>query len=471
VAGLGPGSRSSAPGVALEQPVGWRPWRVLFVAAALHACNDAFFYLLYPLLPFIAADLGLSYAQVGLVNATFAGSGALLQLPAGLLGERWAAYMLLAWGNGWVAAGLIAMALAGSFPLLLGAALLGGLGGNVQHPLAAALVARAYEGRRRGAAIGTLNFAGDLGKLTAPILVTAVTLAVGWRATLVGLGLFGLAFSAAVGAARRWAEPPEGPAGTLAPAPDTSGPALGDSNRLSGSRAAADATASHAEAGTGVAARLGLPPSYWLLAVVGMLDATTRTAALTFLPFLLQERDVDAAQVGFLFGLVFAGGAAGKLACGWLGDRLGPFAVVAVTEATTALALLCLVWAPLWAGAGLALSLGFGLNGTSSVLYAAVASLVPDGKRGAGYGVFYTVTQVAGSGAALVYGVLADSLGLRWPFVLMAALTLAVVPLAAPLRALRSTSPGGGGGGAPPSGPAAREPSGAAAPNHPRWGP
>ena len=66
------------------------------------------------------------------------------------------------------------MAAAASFPLLLGMAVLAGLGGSLQHPLAAALVARAYAARRRGLAIGTLNFAGDLGKLAAPGLVTVV---------------------------------------------------------------------------------------------------------------------------------------------------------------------------------------------------------------------------------------------------------------------------------------------------------
>lgn len=384
------------------RPAGGAPWRVLLAAAALHACNDAFFYVLYPLLPFVAADLGLSYAQVGLINAVFAGSSAVLQLPAGLLGERWGEYALLAWGNGWVAVGLVAMAAAASFPLLLGAALVAGLGGNVQHPLAAALVARAYERRRRGVAIGTLNFAGDLGKLAAPALMTLVTLALGWRATLAGLGIAGVVFSCGVGWARGWVRPP--------------GPA-------------ADAPVEVRPAG-----RFGLSGAYALLAVVGMLDATTRTAALTFLPFQLESRGVGAAEVGVLFGLLFAGGAAGKFLAGALGDRLGPFAVVLATEVATALALLGLVWAPLALAAGLAIVFGFGLNGTSSVLYAAVATLVPDGKRGAGYGLYYTATQSAAAAAALGYGLLADHLGLEWTFGVMAALTLAVVPLAAPLR-------------------------------------
>jgi MFS family permease len=375
---------------------------VLFVAAVVHACNDAFFYVLYPLLPFIAAELSLSYAEVGLLNAAFAGSSAVLQLPAGLLGERIGEYALLAWGNGWVAAGLGLMAAAGTFPLLLGAAVLGGLGGNLQHPLAAAMVARAYEGRRRGLAIGTLNFAGDLGKLAAPVLVTLVTLAFGWRVTLAGLSVFGVIFSIAVGLGRTWVRPP----------------ARRD--------APIEATAQNG--------RFGLSATYGVLTGVGMLDATTRTAALTFLPFLLASRGTSPAEIGLLFGIVFAGGAAGKFACGALGDRLGAFAVVLLTEVTAALALAGFVYAPLALAPVLAVALGFGVNGTSSVLYAGVATLLPDGKRGGGYGIYYTGTQLAAAVAALGYGIVADQLGLVWTFVLMATFTLAVVPLAAPIR-------------------------------------
>ena len=331
-------------------------WRVLLAAAGLHACNDAFFYVLYPLLPFIAAELGLSYAEVGLVNAAFAGSSAVLQLPAGWLGQRWGEYVLLAWGNGWVAAGLGAMAAAASFPLLLGMAVLAGLGGNVQHPLASALVARAYEGRRRGLAIGTLNFAGDLGKLAAPGLVTLVAPGFGWRATLVGLGLFGVVFSAAFGLVRKWVMPPGAVGVRITPADPPRG--------------------------------LKLPKSFGLLSAVGMLDATTRTAALTFLPFVLAARGMGIAEIGLLFGVIFAGGALGKLACGPLGEHLGGFAVVLLTETMTALALCGLVWGPPGASLAVAAVLGFGLNGTSSVLYAAVAAFVPDGNRGVRYGVY-----------------------------------------------------------------------------------
>src|SRR5689334_1978254 len=89
---------------------------VLLLAAALHVCNDAFFAVMYPIMPFIAAELGLSYGEVGLIKTVFSGSSALLQLPAGLLAEHWGEYALLAWGNGWVAAGMLGIAVAGGLP-------------------------------------------------------------------------------------------------------------------------------------------------------------------------------------------------------------------------------------------------------------------------------------------------------------------------------------------------------------------
>ena len=87
----------------------------------------------------------------------------------------------------------------------------------------------------------------------------------------------------------------------------------------------------------------------------------------------------------------------------------------------------------------LAVVFGFGLNGTSSVLYAAVATLVPDGKRGRGYGMYYTIIDVAAALATAAYGLFADWSGLDWTFAVMALLTLAVVPMALPLRSRLST--------------------------------
>ena len=406
------------------------PSRVLLVAASVHTCNDAMFAVMYPLLPLIAADLGLSYAEVGLVKALYSGASGILQLPAGVMAERWGEYALLAFGNGWGAAGLLGMAAATTFPVLLVLAILAGLGGNFQHPCASTMVARAFEGGRRGTAIGTLNFAGDLGKMAAPALVGLIALPFGWRAALLALGVFGIVFSVGVWLLKPWVKPPP-----FEPAAVPE--AVASSEAAPAETVAASATAVHPTRRPSTLARLyrSVPPAFYLLSLVGLMDAATRSAALTFLPFALELQGLDGVAIGFLFGVLFVGGALGKLLCGPLGDRFGPFAIIVLTETTTAVALLGLVWGPPSALIPLAVVFGFGLNGTSSVLYAAVASLIPDGKRGRGYGLYYTVIDVSAALMTAAYGFYADVSGLDVTFAVMALLTLAVIPLSIPLRA------------------------------------
>src|SRR5436305_12561336 len=101
--------------------------RVLVVTSAIHATNDACFALLFPLLPLIAADFHLSYTQVGLLRTAFTTAQGLFQIPAGALGARFGEGLVLLLGNAWVGIGLVAMALAGLFGLLLFAAVVAGL--------------------------------------------------------------------------------------------------------------------------------------------------------------------------------------------------------------------------------------------------------------------------------------------------------------------------------------------------------
>src|SRR5215212_2141646 len=170
----------------------------LWTCSSLHTVNDAFFAVIFPLLPLLADELHLSYAEVGLVKTSFSVASSALQVPVGLLAERWAEYGLLVAGNAWVAAGLVGMAFAGSYLPLLGLTTLAGIGGNTQHPLAASLVSRNVPTSRRATAVGTLNFAGDLGKMAGPPIVALVAIPFGWRAALISLGIFGVLFLLAI---------------------------------------------------------------------------------------------------------------------------------------------------------------------------------------------------------------------------------------------------------------------------------
>ena len=377
------------------------PRRALLFASAMHLWNDLFFALLVPLLPAIKEDLGLSFAEIGLLRSVFSGASAILQIPAGYLAEGVGEFWLLVLGNAWVCLGLIGMGLSSTFPLLLIVSFLGGLGGGAQHPLGSSMVSRAYDDGGRSTAVGTVNFAGDLGKMLAP-LGALLAIPFGWRAAVWSVGLAGLVFMAASIPVRRAVD-------------------MGRPNpRESGSAAEVTGTS-----------RMG---GFVLLSLVGFLDSGTRGASLVFLPFVMDAKGLGAAEIGVLLVLLFAGGAAGKYVVGWLGERFSPVTLIWATKGLTAgLLVLSLVVSPV-ALVPLVLLLGVGLNGTSSALYASVAQLIPAHRRARLYGYFYTTNQGGTVLAPLVYGVIADLFSLNVTVTVMGLATLVILPVSLTLR-------------------------------------
>ncbi len=379
---------------ASEVPV--RRRRTLAFASATHVWSDLFYALLIPLLPIMREDpaLDLSYTEVGLLRTGFGTASVVLQVPAGFLAERWEEFWLLIAGNIWVGAGFLLMAGLTSFVPLLAATVLGGLGGGTQHPLATSMVSRAYRDEGHSAAVGTVNFAGDIGKLLAPLVVV---IGLGWRSTMRLVGAAGIVFMALSMLTRRSVRPPR----------------TDDAPVEGGSPSVRDAAA----------------PARGLFALgsIGFMDAATRTAALTFVPFVLADRGAGTREVLILLTLLLAGGAAGKYGCGWLDDRYGSMGLVWWTKGVTALLLLAILVTPVVSAPALMLVLGFGLNGTSSVLYAAVARFAPRDRRATTYGYYYTVTE-ASAIAPLIYGRIADMTNLRVTMMVMAAATALILP-------------------------------------------
>ena len=372
--------------------------RTLWFGSVMHIWSDLHFALMFPLLPLIESDMELSFTQVGILRATFSGASAVLQIPAGFLAENMGEFWLLIAGNAWVSVGLVGMALAPMFILLVVLSFIGGLGGGFQHPLASSMVSRAYDESGRSTAVGTVNFAGDLGKMLAPPVVAgAIAINMGWRQLLWIIGLASLVFMAASALTRRAVD-------IGRPARDTIG------------------RNSYNNAGT----RLS---GFVTLSGIGMLDSTARTAALTFIPFVLISRGMDGSQAIGMLTFAFVGGAAGKFVVGWLGDRFGTVPLIWATKGLTAALIVAALYAPMWTVIPLLVLLGIGLNGTSSILYATVAEYVPAHRRARYYGFFYTTNEIGTVIAPIAYGVLADALNLSATMLIMGGVTAMILPV------------------------------------------
>ena len=378
---------------------------VLGTACGTHFVHDGFADILYVLFPVWARELGLSFAQVGLLRTVYSGAMAAFQIPAGLLAERWGEARLLAAGTAATALGFIAAGFTGGYVALLACLLVAGLGSGVQHPLSSTLVSNAYDGGGRRTALGTYNFSGDLGKVAVPAAVAFAVPWLGWRGAVGGYAAIGLA--AAVVVLLALANLRIG----HVPLP------VGKTDRASGSD-------------WGIRDLRG----FRALSLIQVIDSSTRTGFLTFLPFLLIAKGSTVRAVGFALMLVFAGGAAGKFACGVLAERLGVIRTVIITEMATGAGILLLLALPLVPALALLPVLGIALNGTSSVLYGTVADLVESDRRARSYAVFYTLGIGASALSPSIYGVVSDWGGVPLALTIVGTMVFVTVPLTLALR-------------------------------------
>jgi MFS transporter, FSR family, fosmidomycin resistance protein len=376
--------------------------RAITVAGGAHALHDGYTDLIYILLPLWQTEFGLSYAALGALRSVFVGAMACLQIPAGFAAERFGPALVLALGTALAGLGYCVAGASAGFPMLLGALLISGLGASTQHPIASALVARAFAGPRSLKALGTYNFLGDIGKMTVPAALSLLLLLMPWRPALAGLGSVGVVMAVLIFvAAPRYARGAAAKHKTPDDTPPISSPQ---------------------------------PFAFAVLLTIGIIDSATRMGFLLFLPFVLKDKGATVQTVGLAMTLIFAGGAAGKLACALIGARIGVIGTVWLTEGLTAVGILALFPLPLTAALMLLPVIGIALNGTSSVLYGSVPDLVAPKRRTHALSIFYTGTIGSGALAPVLFGRAGDALGVWHALILVAAFVLVTLPLAALLR-------------------------------------
>jgi FSR family fosmidomycin resistance protein-like MFS transporter len=376
--------------------------RALGVACGAHALHDGYTDLVYVMLSIWQGEFGLGFAALGLMRTVFSGTLAGLQIPAGFVAERFGAATVLALGTALAGLGYIFAGLSSGVAGLVVALFIGGLGASTQHPLASSLIAHAFAGTRSLKALGTYNFAGDIGKMIFPAAAALMLIVLPWRQAVMILGALGAVAALAIFVAM---------------------PRFSDAQVSSRKD-------DHAQRTTGAVRPFAFP----LLLSVGVIDSATRMAFLTFLPFVLTAKGASVQIVGLALTLVFVGGAMGKLVCAFIGARIGAVATVWLTETVTALSIVSLL--PLSLGPALMLLpvVGIALNGTSSVLYGSVPDLVEPAWRQRAFSIFYTGTIGAGAVSPAIYGLLGDAVGIPAALTVIAAVVLVTLPITLVLR-------------------------------------
>src|SRR5512135_3432530 len=142
---------------------------VLFAVGFCHALNDMMQSLLAAIYPNLKSTFELDFAHVGLITLTYQITASLLQPLVGAFTDRRAVPYALPAGMVFTFIGLIGLALAPSYPLLLAASALVGVGSSTFHP-ESSRVAHLAAGTRRGLAQSMFQVGGSIGSALGPLL-------------------------------------------------------------------------------------------------------------------------------------------------------------------------------------------------------------------------------------------------------------------------------------------------------------
>lgn len=125
--------------------------------------------LILALYPLLQAEFTLSFMQVGLITLTYQVTASLLQPIIGMYTDKYPQPYSLPLGMGFTLSGVLLLAFAPSFSMVLVAAALVGTGSSIFHP-ESSRVARMASGGRHGLAQSLFQVGGNLGSSLGPLL-------------------------------------------------------------------------------------------------------------------------------------------------------------------------------------------------------------------------------------------------------------------------------------------------------------
>lgn len=155
-------------------------FRILVALSICHCLNDTLQSVISAVYPLFKEDLGLSFAQIGLITLVYQSAASVCQPLTGLFFDKWPSAWSLPTGMSFTLVGLLSLAFANTLPLVLCLVALVGIGSSVFHPEASRLTSLA-SGGKRGLAQSLFQVGGNLGGSLGPLLAAVFVAPYGRR--------------------------------------------------------------------------------------------------------------------------------------------------------------------------------------------------------------------------------------------------------------------------------------------------
>ncbi|RVI55348.1 MFS transporter [Sinorhizobium medicae] len=366
---------------------------VILAVSFCHMLNDIMQSLLTALYPLLKENYALDFVQIGLLTFTFQVTASMLQPLVGIVTDRWALPYSLPFAMLSTCMGLLLLANADHFWMLLVAASLIGIGSAIFHP-ESSRVARLASGGRHGLAQSLFQVGGNAGSALGPLLAAFIVLpfgqgSLGWFSVVAITGFFVLSWVSTWYVRHRRSTMSRPVPSRVLPLPKT---------RV-----------------------------MWTIAILVLLTATKNfylTSISSYFTFFAIEKFGTSVQQAQLMLFLFLGSAAaGTFLGGPIGDRFGArfviwFSILGVVPFTLLLPYANLFWTGV-----LSVIIGLIFSSAFSAIVVFAQELVP-GRVGLIAGVFFGFAFGAGGMGAAVLGVVADRQGIEFVYLICSYLPL-----------------------------------------------
>ena len=376
--------------------IGWRDLReldVLLVTSLIWFLAQFVRYVLPPLFGTFRETFGVSNTTLGLLFTSLMLAYAAMQFPSGAIADRVGATRVVVAGVLVAAGGALVAFAVRSFPALVVAAILIGLGTGAHKTVAITLLSRVYPGRT-GRVLGSMDAIGQLGGVAGPAAVVAVlSVGLAWENLFLAVGVVGVGLGVTFRSrmARR--------------------PSL---DEPTGERREDGGVDDDAGTAAGMRAYLApfADPRFSTIVVVSVAFAVTWNGMTAFLPLYLEsEASLTAEGAGLVYSLLFLATFVQPVT-GALADRLGRHGVMVATLGLATAALAVLTATPVPTVALVAVPLvGIGSHGFRPVRDAYLVETIPDSVGGGTLGMVRTIMVGAGAMAPAAVGYLSETFG------------------------------------------------------------
>jgi len=167
-------------------------YKILGLISTGHFMSHFYILVLPPLFPFLRAEFGVSFTELGMLMTAIYASSAVSQVPVGFMVDRYGARVVLTFGLIMMAVGFGSMGLVSNFWLLVMLGIIAATGNSVFHPADYAILNSSISPHRMGRAFSIHTFAGHLGSALAPITIIFAASQFGWRGACIAAGVFGI---------------------------------------------------------------------------------------------------------------------------------------------------------------------------------------------------------------------------------------------------------------------------------------